>query len=753
VLRLKEEQEEHRTLETLQAKKEEKMKTKNLIVLLMILIVSLPSYAVYHKISELNFSNFGSWMELDDDIAIIGTEEWSLFFVDISNPENPNTIQELMNFNYINNLAIKDQIAYVCDDNGLKLIDYSDINNITLTPYFTSEEVNFVNINQNQAVFAYESGFTILDVSNASIPTEIVNFPTTYSIIRANIIGNNLFLLVEDGFKIYEISQPNNPELIGEYVSDFFELSSFAISENNVYLGDWGGIFKVDISDPANPIYVSENSNFLFPMNISVNNDILTYCDYYYSYVTFDIQDFNTPILLSSYATPREAKHYAIQDDILYLLDWSYGLQVVELDDSSNPFEIYRYWKEFEYVDGLAFDENYMYFAEMHGGLTIYDRNNPVDPIYQTGDEMCTGLVKDGNIIYLTYRTGLYLNVGYKIYDVSDPTSPVLLNSWVKENYNTVKLGDYLIFKTGVYMIQIWDVSDPASPEYVDYLNHSSHIVNFRISNNLLFANINDPYNNINGIEIYDISDLTNIVSIGFVDIDYDIFDLNVFGNFIYAGYYNLSWYGSASGYFIIDISDPSNPEIVNEFYVHSLDNDRGVGFGSICCNLSGNDLVVADNRNNRILTYDATDITNPVLQNEFRWNFQTSSIKFDGGKLVLNNWANGITELDWNNFLSVENVIVLSDKFDLSNHPNPFNPSTTIKFSIQNECEVELTIYNIRGQKIKQLVSNQLSAGHQYISWNGDNESGKPVSSGIYYYQLNVNGKTVATNKCLLLK
>ncbi len=52
-------------------------------------LISSQSYAVFHKISELPLYNFGAWIEIDNDLAIIGTAENSLFFVDISNPENP----------------------------------------------------------------------------------------------------------------------------------------------------------------------------------------------------------------------------------------------------------------------------------------------------------------------------------------------------------------------------------------------------------------------------------------------------------------------------------------------------------------------------------------------------------------------------------------------------------------------------------------------------------------------------------------
>ena len=86
-------------------------------------------------------------------------------------------------------------------------------------------------------------------------------------------------------------------------------------------------------------------------------------------------------------------------------------------------------------------------------------------------------------------------------------------------------------------------------------------------------------------------------------------------------------------------------------------------------------------------------------------------------------------------------------------NYPNPFNPTTTISFSIPEESKVELAIYNIKGQRLKSLLNDQIAAGEHSIIWNGEDASGKKVSSGIYLYKLNINGKIGAVKKCIFLK
>ena len=86
-------------------------------------------------------------------------------------------------------------------------------------------------------------------------------------------------------------------------------------------------------------------------------------------------------------------------------------------------------------------------------------------------------------------------------------------------------------------------------------------------------------------------------------------------------------------------------------------------------------------------------------------------------------------------------------------NYPNPFNPETTISFSIPEDSKVELSIYNIRGQKVRTLIKNEFEKGFHRVIWNSKDNNGKPVATGVYFYKLKVNGKDKAVKKMLLLK
>jgi hypothetical protein len=86
-------------------------------------------------------------------------------------------------------------------------------------------------------------------------------------------------------------------------------------------------------------------------------------------------------------------------------------------------------------------------------------------------------------------------------------------------------------------------------------------------------------------------------------------------------------------------------------------------------------------------------------------------------------------------------------------NRPNPFNPTTTIEYTVKEQGKVNLRIYNVAGQLIRTLVDDVKSPGVLYsATWDGKNGQGQTVASGVYFYKL-VAGDFVQTKKMILLK
>jgi len=94
-----------------------------------------------------------------------------------------------------------------------------------------------------------------------------------------------------------------------------------------------------------------------------------------------------------------------------------------------------------------------------------------------------------------------------------------------------------------------------------------------------------------------------------------------------------------------------------------------------------------------------------------------------------------------------------LPEVYSLSqNYPNPFNPSTTIKYSIPKRTDVTISVYNLLGRKIRTITIEKQSAGEHEVNWDGTDQSGKAVASGIYFYRL-TSGNYTESKKMILLK
>ena len=85
-------------------------------------------------------------------------------------------------------------------------------------------------------------------------------------------------------------------------------------------------------------------------------------------------------------------------------------------------------------------------------------------------------------------------------------------------------------------------------------------------------------------------------------------------------------------------------------------------------------------------------------------------------------------------------------------NYPNPFNSSTIIHYQTPDESDVTLRVYDILGREVRELANRIHKRGHHRLTWNGRNNQGKEVTSGIYFYQLKAGGRT-QTKRMLLIK
>jgi hypothetical protein len=136
--------------------------------------------------------------------------------------------------------------------------------------------------------------------------------------------------------------------------------------------------------------------------------------------------------------------------------------------------------------------------------------------------------------------------------------------------------------------------------------------------------------------------------------------------------------------------------------------------------------------------------------------------------KYEKNNWEKQASFLDENSICATvkklgvfrlvydakqEHITGIPRTYELfQNYPNPFNPQTLIKYDLPNPGPVNITVYNILGQRVKTLVDSHQDAGHKSVNWDGKDDKGEGVASGIYFYKIKTEGFE-KTKKMILLK
>ncbi len=227
---------------------------------------------------------------------------------------------------------------------------------------------------------------------------------------------------------------------------------------------------------------------------------------------------------------------------------------------------------------------------------------------------------------------------------------------------------------------------------------------------------------------------------------------------YILTGYINSSYYSDA---WLL-----KTDELGNEVWNQTFDTDYDEEFRSVSQTIDGGYIMAGCTDK---FSYSESDVL--IVKTDVDGDEEWSRIYGYSGI----DRANSVQQISENNFVvlgftnltgspdfwllrlgvetSINNNLFPNNKIFVNNFPNPFNPSTSIEFTINYNSHIELSIYNIKGQKIKTLAQNEFSKGSHLIIWNGDDEFNKPVSTGIYFYKLEVNGIIETMKKCLLLK
>ena len=708
--------------------------------MLLFLLFVTNLFSTYHKVAEIPTSIASSTyqtIEIKNNLAFVSDREFGLKIYEINSPSNPILISELELDLSITDIVIQDNIVYLlCYEAKMYIVDILDpYNPIILSEYNTQHNCYRFDMNNNFAYIIGSDGFLeVVDISDPEVPLFIIEFSLPYYLTGCAITEELAFISTLTGLYMYDITNPY--ELQEIYWFDSGNTKAPTINNQLLLYCGSEGLIIIDFSnlDSIQVISMTEEIRF-FDMEIRDNK---LYCTRGTRVQVIDISNIQSPEIIQTYYSNYCTK-IAVKDDFIFTNTSRGWFNIIDVSDPETPeylssldvSDINEIYKSTE-------DELLILRTNNYETLEFYSMNDPANPefLYSYDEDgwYCNTFFIDEYIACATFGWRFY------IFDLTDPEEliiqgPTSLNypsptSWVR---CIARKNNYLYLATD-NSILIVDVSDMENPNPILDVDINGYIFDLTIKENYMY------YVNIGGLQIYDITDPLDPIECGFWDSNNRAESFAINNNFVYLADYD-------GGLKVIDISDPYDPVLVNTIILNynSQLTNRPI--------VRDNKLMIIDNRWNEIFVFDLNNPSQPQYVSSFRWfNYSNVIEMFDN--YLYSSQDSNISILDFTEYLSDSNEFEITvPPFNLINYPNPFNPTTTIDFSIQNDSNVELTIYNIKGQKIKTLANNNFTQGSHSITWNGDDELGEPVSSGVYLYKLNVNGKTEAVKKCLLLK
>jgi hypothetical protein len=457
----------------------------------------------------------------------------------------------------------------------------------------------------------------------------------------------------------------------------------------------------------------------------------------------YDVSNFEDPVQLSScnYDSIYNLDGCVCFEDYFYRVDTRLGIHQFKI--INDQFEYLDTFPEFKAKRGVYMNDDLLavrtqYWHGMHF-YDISDLNNVYyicthfDNHFQYASDFEDNLLAIPLVSYPDY------NENIDIYDISDIENPELVNR-IENIFATYVYLEYpylyaLETIAGTYENHFvrYDISEPFNPQVIYDFELYPHMYGyFKYGDYVYYRGGDDTINILGNLD----GDYPEVVAT--LEID------DLLGFWLRNDGYLQTQQNQELA--IYSLENPLEPEFLFE-YPHNLES-FSVGieenlFFQGCYSINVFDIENGYNINDPIYSLEMPFLT------DLRY-----FIERDNEDYVLLTSSTGISlyKYDYNNTFMFENEIY-SNRISLSNYyPNPFNPETKIVFNLPEEGNVKLEIYNIKGQKVKTLLDCYMSPGRSEMIWNGKDDNGKPVGSGVYFYKLQTPEKCF-TKKCMLLK
>lgn len=694
------------------------------------------------RVSTLEYWQGAYDIQMTGDTVFVLGGVSGLYIMDLSDPANPVEIGRCTWYDLSSvsgGLHIVGNLAYAATDSGLLIFDISDPAHPVRIAHWGYGEIGlediYVHGNIGIGVSCEGSPF-VLDLSDFGNIQVVSDFHAAGGMTSPVGMAGEYLCMNGHGLTVWDVNDPTEPRRVAAVDTSF--RSHYAVMFGDYfYLSTlYDGVRIIDISDPLQPVEVGHCESAGCG-SVTVVGDYLFVSKYDHMSI-WNISDPTQPVLANTYPLRLQFPFSVIVSSGNVLCAATEErlscVAVLDVSEPAEPVEVSSIGHK-GYLRRMAVNGTVGYLAGGGmRGMSTFDFTDPTN-LFELGiaDETFTPTSYDVGV----YGDYAYTTKGYDgivVFNVSDPANPDSIGTFLqgRASAERIIISNDLAFAVGD-SIRVFSLEDPAAPVRVDTATVRGDLrdFGFEVQDDCLYLGSSMSF------LIYNISSPAAPQLIGSLDLPEMtgayMTDIAIAGEYAYVAYV-------AGGLRIIDISDLAEPAEVAmiEGDIYSVA-------------VSGTTLVASDDGVIRVL--DVTNPLDPIQVGYYNTDACPKQMMIVGPHLLtLSTCQIRIYECDALTNTETHPIPVPGKLELFPCYPNPFNPATTIRFSLPEEAVVQISVFNILGQRVATLLDSRFPVGTHSVVWNGDDFNGQQVAAGVYICQIKA-GQFVDIKKMVLIR
>lgn len=628
------------------------------------------------------------WVYLTSEIA------GGVLIVDVSDPANPQYTGMVNTPGDAEDIAVSGDYSYVADGvAGLQIIKLSPSPHIEVT-VDTPGIARDVAIRGNYAYVADSSGFLVVRVDL---------FPQIVGEISGAggsgiVVSGDFAYLCSGSLRVIDISTPEEPQVVGSHPIDSYYVDDVAIQEPYIFVG--GIMLDVfDVSIPNSPQILATLTTGGGSCLATAGHHVFSNWDDSRGLLAVDFSSVEVPPVLAALELPGAGRDVFLRDGYAYVAMADSGLQILDVSDPADP-QLSGAVDTPEYARSVTVTGDFALVADGLSGVQFVDISTASNPQI-LGAVITPSVASDvwveGNHAFVTDG----LNGSGNLHVVEMSLIPEIISSApTHSNANAVAVkGDHAyvacgsLYDAGMRGIQVFDITDPLEPSLVGEADTWASAYEISFGDDIAWV--------VDALALFsfDISDPTNPVPLGQLDLvswgsGHNFGSgVTVSGDFAYVG-------NETAGLHVVDIRFPEHPQYVGTVVIPGTTMSASVADGLVhMVGSSGYQVAWTQ-------CGDVASVPGPIRS-----------------RLPL-----------------------------IDVYPNPFNPLTTIRYQVPASSWTSLKLFDLSGRMVRCLQSGSHRAGIFEVSWDGNDERGRRLPSGVYLCRFDC-GEIVDTKRVTLLK